>query len=233
MRLLIVSSIAIIFLLLSYTANSFEVNTCAFNKEYQQVKKIKEVRTFVYEYCIYNGNSQCEGKYTIRKDWFNKNHKKVQCPITKEIYLDMINEGELMDSTVEVVLEDGSGGAKDTKDFPVSFFKCSHCHVNGVKQEIIDVLQEFKDYTQMNIFVTSGFRCKLHNKNVGGVPNSYHTKGLAADIRVIDQNGDWLSGAEIAALAEESGLFENGGVGTYKTFVHLDVRGKKARWTKV
>ena len=226
----------LIYVVLASQSRAFEVGTCVFNKQYQQVKRIKDRRLFTYRYCIYDGASQCKGNYTVRKDWFNKNHKSVKCPITKEIFLEMINEGELVMSevgSVEVLLEEGSEGAKGSKDFPVSFFKCSHCHVNGVKQEIIDTLQEFKNFISMNVFVTSGYRCRIHNKNVGGVSKSYHTKGLAADIRVIDQNGKWLSGSEIAALAEESGLFENGGIGTYKTFCHLDVRGKHARWEKV
>lgn len=32
------------------------------------------------------------------------------------------------------------------------------------------------------IVVTSGYRCKELNRAVGGVPNSHHTQGLAADI---------------------------------------------------
>lgn len=34
------------------------------------------------------------------------------------------------------------------------------------------------------MIITSGYRCKLLNNKVGGVANSYHLKGLAADIRI-------------------------------------------------
>ena len=38
------------------------------------------------------------------------------------------------------------------------------------------------------IIITSGFRCEKLNKAVGGVPNSWHTKGNAADIHIADEN---------------------------------------------
>lgn len=36
------------------------------------------------------------------------------------------------------------------------------------------------------IVIGSGYRCKQLNKKVGGVPNSWHQEGNAADIRVKD-----------------------------------------------
>lgn len=38
------------------------------------------------------------------------------------------------------------------------------------------------------IIITSGFRCEKLNKAVGGVPNSWHAKGNAADIHIKDEN---------------------------------------------
>ncbi|HWX91142.1 MAG TPA: D-Ala-D-Ala carboxypeptidase family metallohydrolase [Terriglobales bacterium] len=32
--------------------------------------------------------------------------------------------------------------------------------------------------------VNAGYRCPRHNQDVGGVPSSEHTRGLAADIRL-------------------------------------------------
>jgi zinc D-Ala-D-Ala carboxypeptidase len=73
--------------------------------------------------------------------------------------------------------------------------------------------------------VDSGFRCEAHNKEVGGVADSYHCRGLAADIRA----GKLLP-FSIASVAESILCFEKGGIGIYRAFVHLDVRGYKARW---
>ena len=52
---------------------------CIYNKQYNQTKKITEVRTFVYEYCIYK-NGKCKGNYTVRQDWFNFQHTLTKCP---------------------------------------------------------------------------------------------------------------------------------------------------------
>lgn len=74
------------------------------------------------------------------------------------------------------------------------------------------------------IFLTSGYRCEKHNKNVGGAKGSYHLQGKAADIYV---KGDML---ELEKMADR--IFNTGGVGIYKKqgFVHVDVRSGKRRW---
>lgn len=46
------------------------------------------------------------------------------------------------------------------------------------------VLQPLRNIYQKPIIITSGFRCAALNKLVGGVANSYHLQGNAADIRV-------------------------------------------------
>ena len=44
------------------------------------------------------------------------------------------------------------------------------------------VLDPIREKWQSPIYITSGYRCPLLNKKVGGVENSYHTRGMAADI---------------------------------------------------
>lgn len=46
------------------------------------------------------------------------------------------------------------------------------------------VLQPLRNKYQKPIVITSGYRCAALNKLVGGVANSYHIQGNAADIRV-------------------------------------------------
>ena len=49
--------------------------------------------------------------------------------------------------------------------------------------ELIDrVLDPIREKWQSPIYITSGYRCAALNKKVGGVENSYHTRGMAADI---------------------------------------------------
>lgn len=59
--------------------------------------------------------------------------------------------------------------------------------------EIVDNLNRLADYLDgireklgKPILITSGFRCPVLNKAVGGVANSQHQKGLAADLVCAD-----------------------------------------------
>lgn len=51
-------------------------------------------------------------------------------------------------------------------------------------QMILDPLRRIH---QQPIVITSGYRCAKLNKAVGGVSNSWHTKGNAADIHIKDE----------------------------------------------
>ena len=55
--------------------------------------------------------------------------------------------------------------------------------------EVVDNLNRLADYLDgirekygKPIFISSGYRCPLLNQAVGGVANSQHLKGLAADL---------------------------------------------------
>lgn len=59
--------------------------------------------------------------------------------------------------------------------------------------EVVDNLNRLADYLDgireklgLPILVSSGYRCPLLNKSVGGVSNSQHLKGLAADLSCSD-----------------------------------------------
>ena len=53
----------------------------------------------------------------------------------------------------------------------------------NIKALVDNVLDPLREAYGKPINVNSGFRCEKHNKEVGGVPNSQHVKGEAADIR--------------------------------------------------
>lgn len=69
----------------------------------------------------------------------------------------------------------------------------------------------------------SGVRCAKHNAEVGGVANSQHLYGLAADLH------SSKSPEEMYAVAEDV-LGETGGIGLYRWGIHVDTRPVKARW---
>jgi uncharacterized protein YcbK (DUF882 family) len=87
-------------------------------------------------------------------------------------------------------------------------------------------VEKSNDGVALPIIVTSGFRCNRHNKEVGGVGGSEHTKGLAADVHVSGYTSE-----ELAELCEKVNPFKCGGIGIYPNHVHVDVRTTgQARW---
>lgn len=113
-----------------------------------------------------------------------------------------------------------------SKNFDKEEFACKcGCGLCNVSTKLVKALQRLRDKLGMPITINSACRCDKHNKAVGGVAGSQHTKGTAADIRV-----EHCSSRDIALVAETIPEFKTGGIGEYKSFVHLDVRGKAARW---
>lgn len=112
-----------------------------------------------------------------------------------------------------------------TKNFSSSELDCK-CQYKSCNKTLIDLehiakLQKLRDMVGP-IHITSGFRCKKHNKDVGGTPTSQHTKGTATDIQ--------HKQLPYQVIAEWAGKMFEGGIGIYNTFVHIDSRGSKARW---
>jgi uncharacterized protein YcbK (DUF882 family) len=86
-------------------------------------------------------------------------------------------------------------------------------------------LIELRKILERPVYITSGYRCPKYNHQIGGVVNSYHRIGLAADIQVKD-----ISLIDLLGCAEK---IDFNGIGLYekKNFLHLDVRPtKRARW---
>lgn len=109
--------------------------------------------------------------------------------------------------------------------FRVQEFKCyDGSRTVFVSPRLVKLLDRLRCGMRCAIYVNSGYRTPSHNKTVGGAANSMHMYGAAADIR--PANGDL---AKLHELAKEI-MANTGGIGVYKTFIHVDVRDKKARW---
>ena len=118
------------------------------------------------------------------------------------------------------------GTAYISPDFQVREFACR----DGSDKVVIDlrlvhVLQRIRDHFGKSVHINSGYRTRYYNTKVGGAANSQHLHGTAADITV---NGVAPS---VVADYVETLMPDTGGIGRYKTFTHVDVRKRKARWT--
>jgi len=90
--------------------------------------------------------------------------------------------------------------------------------------ELLDVLYRIRLHFNAPVMITSGYRTESYNKKVGGARDSKHVKGIAADIVV-----KGVSPSKVAAYADLL-MPDKGGIGEYRTFVHVDVRHEKSRW---
>lgn len=120
-----------------------------------------------------------------------------------------------------------------TRNFSISEFECScGCKMPDKAKENIVILanqlQKLRDFVKKPIIITNAYRCEKHNKSVGGVKNSQHLSGKAADIKVVGLSPIHVSNA-IEGLIKSKDILQ-GGVGIYDTFTHYDHRGTTARW---
>jgi lysozyme family protein len=94
--------------------------------------------------------------------------------------------------------------------------------------KLVEVLDELRERLQHPIIMNSVYRSEAYNKSVGGASGSQHKKFCAGDFRVIGLGGpaDWAK--ELRAMRDAN--FFKGGIGVYRTFVHVDTRGWPADW---
>ncbi len=90
--------------------------------------------------------------------------------------------------------------------------------------ELVILLQQIRDHFKAPVIIHSGYRSPAHNAAVGGVKNSQHTFGTAADIVV-----QGYTPLEVAQYAEHL-MPKSGGIGVYLDFTHEDVRLTRGRW---
>lgn len=87
----------------------------------------------------------------------------------------------------------------------------------GVKENlnalVEQVLEPVRERLGKPIMVNSGYRCLVHNKAVGGVANSQHMKGEAADIRI----GEGLE--RLVKIIKENGKWDQ--MIIYPSFIHV------------
>ena len=61
---------------------------------------------------------------------------------------------------------------------------CHCCAQLIVDPGLIDALEQLRGLAGKPIKIHDGYRCPAHNEQAGGVANSEHTRGLAADIEI-------------------------------------------------
>ena len=103
-----------------------------------------------------------------------------------------------------------------------TYFKLSEFDSKDLKgsgqlmdETFMSMLNEARGVANIPFKIISGYRTYEHNKKVGGVKDSSHCKGLAADISCVDSRSRFII---INALIQVG--FNRIGIG--KTFIHCD-----------
>ena len=84
-----------------------------------------------------------------------------------------------------------------------------------MQQSTLDLLIACRELANIPFIITSGFRTRSHNRRVGGVNSSSHTRGYAVDIRCRNSRDCF----KIIDAALEVGFNR---IGVSNNFVHLD-----------
>ena len=102
--------------------------------------------------------------------------------------------------------------------------RCRECRLvqaasrlpNGIEENVEALVEQVLDPARERlgkaVVVNSGFRCPVHNKAVGGVYNSQHVSGQAADVHCEDN-------LKLAKVIVENGRFDQ--LILYPTFLHV------------
>ena len=114
------------------------------------------------------------------------------------------------------------------KYFTLDEFDCPSLPNSGKNMDssFLAKLEQAREIAGIPFKITSGYRTKEHNAEVGGVPNSSHLIGVAADIAVSGGADRYII---LSALIKAG--FKR--IGVAKTFIHCDTDDSKSNsvWT--
>jgi uncharacterized protein YcbK (DUF882 family) len=116
---------------------------------------------------------------------------------------------------------------RDINYFTSEEFECPCCHVQLISQKLVSMLDSGRAAYGKPIVVNSGFRCYIHNHDVGGLPSSSHRRGLAVDIKVRNNRERY----ELLKIFLAVGFCR---IGIGPGFIHVDIDPRKAQdiiWT--
>lgn len=127
--------------------------------------------------------------------------------------------------TIKAYSKAKDGNKKLSTNFRVKEFACTDgSDPIFIDSELVNVLQKIRTHFGKSVTITSAYRTPTKNKACGGSTYSQHLYGRAADVKI-----SGVAPKKVAAYAETL-LKNKGGIGTYSTFTHIDVRSTKSRW---
>lgn len=105
----------------------------------------------------------------------------------------------------------------EIKHFKKEEFTCKcGCGQNNIIDELVLLLEIARKMANVPFVINCGCRCEKHNKEVGGVEDSAHTKGLAVDISTLSDCVRFNVASALLKVGFKRVLL-------YSTFIHCDM----------
>lgn len=139
------------------------------------------------------------------------------------------------DKPLPDVIDTPKNTGKLSEHFDADEFVC-HCCGKGadkIDPKLIELLERLRTLAEAPIHINCGYRCPKHNREVGGVDNSQHVLGTAADIYIPKLSFVQTEHLVKTLPFDGTGFYppiEQGGA----WFIHVDVRdggiGNRYEW---
>jgi len=114
-----------------------------------------------------------------------------------------------------------------SENFQALEFACSHCGQLKISMELINKLQEFRNWVGKPIHINSGYRCSLHSVEIGSKRTSEHCLGNAADIRIDSTMNMYQMFTKLITIFPRVGMYHtHDGRG----FIHVDTKKDQLFW---
>jgi uncharacterized protein YcbK (DUF882 family) len=104
-------------------------------------------------------------------------------------------------------------------NFSLEEMRCKHTGIDGIKPELMEMLQKCRDLYGRPMIVTSAYRHPTHPIEARKAAPGEHAMGLAVDIHVTGSNALDLIDAALSAGFRRIGVNQNGDM--KKRFIHL------------
>ena len=144
---------------------------------------------------LYEGTLEVDGVFgSATREAVEAFQSKAGIEVDGKVGLNTIEALGIADMRTPVKVQDWS----KYKYFERSEFVCQGDDCDGKTAEmdsaVLDILTSIREKYGRPVHITSGVRCNHHNSEVGGVWNSRHTQGKAADFYV-----DGVSGSQLVS----------------------------------
>lgn len=150
--------------------------------------------------------------------------RAIACGITDYVFQNFKQHDTSFKPIPDVIDKPVDSKVADTKlskHFDRGEFACHHCgDCIEISPRLLELLEQLRaNIGNLPIHINSGYRCPSHNSNIGGVKNSQHLLGTAADLAIPNN----LTLQEFLRHVEHL-PFDWIGVYPLSYFIHVDVR---------